>query len=75
MPLTKTQKNVLKKIDANFNRFEKMSVKAGYSLDQYVVYPDFYFPDVSSQEKRDVHEQSKKRKQLFEQTKRKSKAL
>ena len=76
MPLTKTQKNELKKIDAGFTQIEKLSEKIGFSLEEYVPDLDFCFPDISNLQKKRANEQSRNRRQVFEQTKqRKTKAF
>ena len=76
MPLTKSQKSELKKIDKGFNRIEKLSEKTGFSLSVFVPDLAFNFPNVSDQHKKRANEQSRNRKRVFEDTKlRKEKAF
>lgn len=76
MPLTKTQKSELKKIDSVFKRMEKLSVKNGISLEQDLFIQEFQFNNLSDQKRREVFEQGRKRQEVFELSKqaRKSKA-
>lgn len=67
MPLTKSQKNVLKKIDAVYARLERLSGQTRLSLDQFID-PGFHFPDKSELERKKVGEHSRKRQQVFERS-------
>lgn len=67
MPLTKSQKNVLKKIDAIYARLEKLSGHSGLSLDKFVD-TGFHFPDKSELDRKRVGEHSRKRQQVFERS-------
>ena len=69
MPLTKAQKIELKRIDSKYSKLEKLSIKSGFSLDEFFHDIDFRFSDVTEQKKRKADQQSTKRQQFFSNTK------
>ncbi|MEP7263384.1 MAG: hypothetical protein ABI772_02745 [Bacteroidota bacterium] len=69
MPLTKTQKSELKKIDSVFKKMEKLSGRNGISLDQDLFIQEFQFNNLSDQNEQLVFEQGRKRREVFELSK------
>lgn len=65
MPLSKTQKKVLKKIDAAYAKMERLSGRQGFPIIEEIAF-GFQFPDISYDERKKVNDQNKSRKQLFE---------
>ena len=65
MPLTRNQKIELKRIDANYSKLEKLSIKTGISLDIFLMDSDYRFPNNRAMETTKAGKQSEDRKKVF----------
>ena len=65
MPLTRNQKIELKRIDANYSKLEKLSIKAGISLDIFLMDSEHHFPNNKAIETSKAAIQSEDRKRVF----------
>lgn len=73
MPLTKSQKVELKKIDSVYRRIEEASENGRIKFEDYQRLNEFPFADFSEEKRSEAFERSRTRQEVFERSKQNSK--